>query len=56
MMPLVTDLVDPISTPSLRNKPLQGGIFGEETTELASNIIAESMYAKCDVDRNEYCY
>ena len=25
-----------------------------EMTELASNIIAESMYAQCDVNRNEY--
>ena len=27
---------------------------GEEMTELAANIIAYSMYAQCDVDRNEY--
>ena len=26
---------------------------GEEITELAANIIAESMYAQCDVDQNE---
>ena len=25
-----------------------------EMTELAANIIAESMYAQCYVDRNEY--
>ena len=25
---------------------------GREMTELAANIIAESMYAKCDVSRN----
>ena len=27
---------------------------GGEITELAANITAESMYAQCDVDRNEY--
>ena len=27
---------------------------GGEMTELATNIIAESMYAQCDVNRNEY--
>ena len=27
---------------------------GGETTELAANIIAELMYAQCDVDGNEY--
>ena len=27
---------------------------GGDLKELASNIIAESMYAQCDVDRNEY--
>ena len=27
---------------------------GGEMTELAPNIIPESMYTQCDVDRNEY--
>ena len=27
----------------------------QEVTELNANIIAESMYAQCDTDRNEYC-
>ena len=27
---------------------------GEKITELAANIIAESMYAQCDVNGNEY--
>ena len=27
---------------------------GREMTELAANIIAESMYAQCDIDGNEY--
>ena len=27
---------------------------GGEMTELVANIIAESMYAQCDVDGNEY--
>ena len=27
---------------------------GREMTELAANVIAESMYTQCDVDRNEY--
>ena len=27
---------------------------GEEITELAANIIEESMYAQCNVDGNEY--
>ena len=26
---------------------------GGEITELAANIIAELMYAQCDIDRNE---
>ena len=27
---------------------------GNNITELTTNIIAESMYAQCDADRNEY--
>ena len=27
---------------------------GSKFTELTTNIIAESMYAQCDADRNEY--
>ena len=30
------------------------GIFWGQITELAGNIISESIHAHCDVDRNEY--
>ena len=33
---------------------LEVEFLGVEMTELADNVIAESMYSQCDVDGNEY--
>ena len=46
-MPIIIQLVYPIRTPL-------GEFPGGEITELAANIIAELIYAQCDVNENEY--
>ena len=45
-----TSWVDPIMGPRLYQVEFAGG----EVTESTTNVIAESMYAQCDTNRNEY--
>ena len=52
MMPIVTLLVDPIRT-TLDTCLYEVEFPGGEITEVAANIMAESMYAHCDVNGNE---
>ena len=52
-MPMATPLAHPIRTPFLIHASMKGN-SGGEITELAVNIIAESMNAQCDVNGNEY--
>ena len=47
-------MVDSISTLLLGTSLYEVEFSVEEMTELAANIIAESMYVQCDVDSNEY--
>ena len=47
---MAIQLVDPIRTPCLYEVEFPG----REITELAANIIAESMYVLCDVKGNKY--
>ena len=54
--PLVTQLVKFNQNPNLDTCLYEVEFPGKEMTELAANIIAESMYAHCDIDGNEYLF
>ena len=40
--------------PILNTRRFQVEFTGGKVTELTANVIAESMYAQCHADRNEY--
>ena len=42
------------TNPILNTRMCQVEFTGDEVTELTSNIMAESMYAQCNSDGNEY--
>ena len=43
-----------LMNPILDTRMYQVEFAGGKVTELTTNVIAQSMYAQCDVDRNEY--
>ena len=51
---MVIQLIDPIRIQYWIHVFMRWSFQGGEITELAANIIAESMYAQCGVNGNEY--
>ena len=47
-------LIDLVRIPSWKKHHYEVKLPGEEVIKLMANIIAELMYAQCDVNGNEY--